>query len=974
MSETGMIKNGFRVVCLERIPEIDSNVRILQHDKSGAHLMHIENDDDNKVFAAAFLTPPDDDTGLTHILEHCVLSGSRKFPVKEPMMEAVKGSLKTFINAFTMPLITMYPVASVNDKDFHNLMDIYLDAVFFPRIYDYDEIMMQEGWHYELENMEDELVYKGVVYNEMKGALSSPDNFMMRRIMATLLPDTPFRYNSGGDPDYIPDLTHDQFKAYHRKFYHPSNSYLFLSGNGDIEKQLKFIDEDFLSHFDKMDIKKNIVTQPAFDQPKEFLEEYPIAASSDKGNKTFLSMNWVTGLSTDTELTMAFGMLSHMLFNTPAAPLRRALIEAGVGKEVSGRFFNSATQSIFGVVVNNSDQGEEEKFKKIVLETLEHLVENGIDKKMIEASINIHEFHLREAESGFQPKGLTNIMSSVNGWIYKNDPFSQLKFEDDLKKVKTALTGDYFEKLIKQYLLDNNHRSTYVLKPRAGLVEEMNEKERNRLKKHRDKLSTAELENILNQTKVLQLRQQTPDTPEQLSVIPLLTLGDVKPEAAEIPLEKRQIEGLDVLYHPLFTNGIGYLDLYFDSSSVPQDQLPYIGLLSRVLSKIGTKNYGFKELSKEKNIHTGMIHTSVSSIVSYTNESEFYPKVNVQSKALIEKLPKLCSLLKEIVCLSDFSDKNRLREILNEIKVGEERKVSFYSSYYAQQRASSYVCADEKYDEIIHGISFTKFIYDLVNNFDSKIDEIVNNLISVSKKIFNRSNLVMSFTSGEEDYQKFSDEASGLISSLNTDSVENTPYEFDLTPKNEGLYFAGKVQSVYKVFNFKRLGYEYSGKMSNLGRITQLDFLWGKIREQGGAYIVDAGFSKNGMMSFGSGRDPNLKETLDTFDKVADFLRSFSPNEREMRKYILGSVSGLDHPVSNQIKAQISNGRFFSGMTQDHIQKIRDEVLSTSAADIRGFGDMVDEAMKKNCFAVVGGEEKIKAHRDLFGSIESIME
>ena len=974
MLKTRKETHGFKVVCEENISEIDSDVRILLHDKSGARLLHIENDDDNKVFAAAFLTPPGDETGLTHILEHCVLSGSRKFPVKEPMLEAVKGSLKTFINAFTMPTVTIYPIASKNDKDFINLMDIYLDAVFFPRIYDVDEIMMQEGWHYELDSLEDELTYKGVVYNEMKGALSSPDNFMMRRVMATLLPDTPFRYNSGGDPDFIPNLTPEKFKAYHRKFYHPANSFLFLSGSGDLEQQLKFINEEFLCHFDRIEVERNVGTQPAFKEPMEFVEDYPIAASANTDNNTFLSMNWVTGLSTNSELNMAFGILEHMLFDTSAAPIKRALIEAGIGKEVSGRFFDPATQSIFGVVVKNSNPEQKDKFENIVLDTLRDLVENGIDKRMIEASINLREFYLREAESGQQPKGLTRIMNCVNGWIYSDNPFSQLKFEDDLAKIKTALTGNYFEEIIKKYLLDNNHRSTYILKPRPGMVEEMNARERQRLLDYRSTLKSEDLEKIIEQTKTLKLRQQTPNTAEQLLVIPLLALSDVKPEAEELPFEEREIAGHSVLFHPLPTNGIGYLNLYFDSSAVSQEQLPYISLLSRIICKIGTRNFSYDELSKEININTGGIGVSGSTFTSFTDSSIFHYKLIVQTKAMIRKLPKLFSLLSEILCDTNFFDRRRIEDIINEVRAGEERKLAFYSSYYAQQRASSYVSADEKYDEILHGISFIKFITEIGKDFAHSYEEIINNLVSVARKIFNRSNLTLSFASTEDDYPLFSSESLNLISNLSADPIEHSQYHFELKPENEGLYFAGKVQSVYKVYNFRRLGYEYSGKMMNLARIAQFEFLWGKIREQGGAYSVDAGFLKNGMMYFGSGRDPNLKGTLDTFDQVADFLKGYSPCEREMRKYILGSVSNLDYPLTNQMKAVISDSRYFTGMTQEHIQKMRDEVLSTTAADIRGFGDLVAEAMKKNCFAVVGGEEKIREHQDLFGRIEGILE
>ena len=462
--------NGFILVREENIKEVNSIARIFEHEKTGARLLHMENDDTNKVFSIGFKTPPEDSTGVMHILEHSVLCGSRKFPTKEPFVELVKGSLNTFLNAMTFSDKTIYPIASQNEKDFFNLMDVYLDAVFYPNIYKTKEILMQEGWHYDLEKKEDELTYKGVVYNEMKGAFSSPEGILMRKIQETLFPDNTYSNESGGDPKYIPDLTYEQFIDTHKKYYHPSNSYIFLYGDMNLEKCLKFINEEYLADFDRKEIDAEIKPQEKYNSIKDVEYIYSISEEDDDSEKTFLALNYVTGRSTDEEVYMDLNLLEYILLEAEGAPLKKALLDAEIGKDVFGSFDGGILQPVFSIIAKNSDVSKKEEFRKVVYDTLNDIVKNGIDKKLIEGCINAFEFRLREADTGGYPKGLVYYMNAMDSWLYGGDPLMHIKYEHAIENVKKSLNTNHFEELIKKYMLDNTHASLLTLKPEKGLA------------------------------------------------------------------------------------------------------------------------------------------------------------------------------------------------------------------------------------------------------------------------------------------------------------------------------------------------------------------------------------------------------------------------------------------------------------------------------------------------------------------------
>jgi len=969
----GTIYHGFKLIQEKNIEELNSMTRIFEHEKSGARLMHIENDDDNKVFSIGFRTPPKSSNGLPHILEHSVLCGSRKFPTKEPFVELIKGSLNTFLNAMTFSDKTIYPLASKNEKDFFNLMDVYLDAVFYPNLYNQPEILMQEGWHYELENKEDKLTYKGVVYNEMKGAFSSPEGSLMRKIQESLFPDTSYGVESGGDPECIPDLTHEEFTEFHKKYYHPSNSYIFLYGDGNIDKELEFISEKYLNDFDKTFVDSAIQLQKPFSSMSELKIDYPISSDDEELDKDFLSMNFVTGDNiSQPELHLAFEILEYLLLESAAAPLKRALVEADLGKDVFGSFDNSILQPVFSIVVKNSNEDKKEEFKEIVFTTLKNLVKDGIDKKLIEACINITEFKLREADLGGFPKGLFYYITSMDSWLYDKDPTMHLEYESYLSKIKVALTTNYFEKLIDQYLINNTHSSMVILNGKKGLAEQKSKALEEKLAKYKASLKDSELQKIVQDTKALKERQMTPDPVEVLESIPLLERSDIETTVEHLPLKEVDEKGVKVLAHNIFTNKIAYINVLFDAKKVDMKLLPYITLLSTLLGRISTESNNYSDLSNEINIHTGGIHFTTDVYGDSESFEKYSPKLVVKTKALVPKLPKLFDIMAEIINTTKFNEKKRLKELIQQLKSRQEMKILDRGHMAVAGRLTSYFSPASAYIEKTTGISFYEFISDIERNFDSKAEEIIDNLKRVSKLLFNKTNLMISVTGEEDIYSAFAVELPKLINILGQEKLPDAKYDFDLNKNNEGLLSSSDVQYVAKGYNFIKQGYSYSGKMLVLKTIASLDYLWNRVRVQGGAYGGFANIARSGNIVLVSYRDPNVQETLKAYDGICDYIGTFEASEREMTKYIIGTISELDSPLTPSMKGERATAYYIRGITEEQRQTERDEVLSTKSEDIKSFKSLLDDIIKENCFCVLGNENKLKENKDIFESLVNV--
>lgn len=960
------INHGFLLKEEEFVTEISAMVRIMEHEQSGAKLMHIKNDDSNKTFSIAFRTPPSDDTGVPHILEHSVLCGSRKFPVKEPFVELAKGSLNTYLNAMTYADKTVYPIASQNDKDFVNLMDVYLDAVFYPSIYNHPMILQQEGWNYKLENKDDEIEYQGVVYNEMKGAFSSPEGVLFRKIKESLFPDTTYSYESGGDPKYIPELTQEQFLAFHTKYYHPSNSYICLYGDGDIDAHLKLINDEYLCNFNRLDIDSHIQTQEPFKSLKEIELKYPIAEGESEDGKTYLALNFAVGDSNNTEMVMAFDVLEDLLLDTPAAPLKKALIDAQIGQDVFGSYNTSLKQPVFSIVVKNSSPNKKDEFYKIVMDTLSSLVKEGIDKKLVEGAVNSLEFDLREADFGGHSKGLLYATESLKSWLYDGKPLAYLKYEEDFQKVKSALTTPYLEDVIQRGILDNTHSTLIIMEPKAGLSKENDQVLKEKLQRFKSSLSEDEISQVIADTIQLQDMQMTPDIEENLEKIPTLALSDLEKRIDFTDYEIKEEKGIDFIFTPEITNQIGYINMHYDLRGVDENLIPYVGILVGMLGKLSTKNYSYEALNNMIDIYTGGIQYGTSIISDSRNLGEYIPKLVVRSKVLYSKVSYLSTLLKEIMLNTEFSNGSRIREVIREMKSRMEMSISSDGHRVAFTRLTSYFSQKGYYQETLKGLSFYEFVRNIEKNFSVMEEEIIQNLEKAYKVLNNHARVSIGLTCEAKEYGTIKDTMLTITDAMGNSAYDQVNPVFNLTIKNEALLAPFNVQYVAKGYDFKKLGYEHSGSMSVLRSVLSLDYLWNKVRVQNGAYGCFIDFGRSGTMFFVSYRDPNVGKTLKTYDEAADYIENFTVSERDMVKYIIGTISKQDFPLTSEMKGERAQNLYVSGITKEMLQTERDEILGTNQETIRSLAPIVQECMSQDYICALGNDEKLKEDQDLF--------
>lgn len=958
---------GFKLEEEYEIKEIQSTARLFIHEKSGAKLLQLENNDDNKVFSIGFRTPPWNSTGVPHIIEHSVLSGSRKYRTKEPFMDMLKGSLQTFINAMTFSDKTLYPVASRNDKDFFNLMDVYLDAVFYPRIYEEPKIFMQEGWHYEIFNKEDPIVYKGVVYNEMKGAYSSPETILDDEISKSLYPDTCYKYSSGGNPDVIPELTYEEFLDFHKRFYHPSNSYIYVYGNGNIEKYLEHIDKDYLSNFDKKDIDSHIDMQKPFQKRKEVLAYYPILKDEDDENRSYLSLNFVLGENTNPETYLMTDILRLMLIELEGAPIKKALLQEKIGEDVFS-INVGGIQPGFGIVAKNTSSDKKETFENIVFDALKKLVEKGIDKKLIEASINIMEYNLREA-GNFPTKGLLYNIQSMDSWLYDGSPTAHLQYEDTINKLRKNIGTGYFEKFIEERLIKNPHSSMVIVEPKKGLKEEKDKALKEKLAKFKESLTDEEIEYLIKQNEELKKMQLSDDTPEAKATIPKLSISDVDKKAEIIPQEIIKFEESTLLFHDIFTSKIAYVDFYFDTSVIDEDLIPYISLLAGILGKIDTQVRDYSELANDIYIYTGGINFDANVYIEKDNNEIFYPKFIIRGKAIGNNIYKMMELINEILTQSKIEDKNRIKELIQQIKSRIEMNIFNMGNVFTSLRVNSYFSPSMKYAEKLKGLDYYWFISHIIEEFNNNSQKILDNLNKVYNDIFNINNLIISFTGDKEDLNLVKKSLPIITNNLNKEKLTPKKFNFIEQKSNEGILSSANIQYVSKGYNFKKLGYEYSGNMNVLATILNVDYLHNRIRAQGGAYGAGISIDRTGHLTTYSYMDPNLKESIDAYNNMGEYIRNLNIDESELSNYIIGTISRLDPAMTPHGKGQLATSRYISNITQKDIQKTRDEVLNTKLEDIKAYASLLEDTMKENYLCVLGNEYKIKENKDLFNKL-----
>lgn len=951
----------------KNLTDMNAKGYYFRHKKSGAKIAVVSNDDENKVFYIGFRTPPKDSTGVAHIVEHTVLCGSAKFPAKDPFVELVKGSLNTFLNAMTYPDKTVYPVASCNDKDFQNLMDVYMDAVLHPNIYKKEEIFKQEGWHYELEEKDAPITLNGVVYNEMKGAFSSPEGVLEREILNSLFPDTAYGNESGGDPECIPDLTYEDYLDFHKRYYHPCNSYIYLYGDMDIEEKLKWLDEAYLSHYEKISIDSAIEKQKPFSSVRKISKKYPVASSEPLKDNAYLSYNMAIGTSLDKKLYQAFEVLDYALLNAPGAPLKKALIDAGIGKDIMGSYDNGTYQPFFSIVAKNSNRSEEERFAEVIRQVLKEQADGGLNKKSVLAGINSAEFRYRESDFGSYPKGLIYGLQMFDSWLYDEKlPFLHLESLETFQFLRSQVEGDYFENLIREHMLENSHVSMVCIEPERGLNAKNEQKLAEKLKRYKDSLNEAEQERLIAETKALKRYQEEPSLREDIEKIPMLKRSDMKKEAQPFVLSKVDCGDTKILYSNLFSNGILYLNFLFDVRSVTEEELPYLGILKAVLGYVDTDRYDYGDLANEIHLNTGGISTVITAYDNVKDSAAHEARFEMRIKVLYDKLPEAMDLLKEMLLHSKIEGEKRLKEILSEVKSRLQMSLSSCGNSVSANRAMSYFSETAKISDLTLGIGFYRVVADYEEHFEEKKEELIQKLKSLAGYVFTKENLLAGVTCDEKGFVKVPEAVKGLWEALPR-AKEVRPFaKMTLEQKNEGFMDASKVQYVSRAGNFKNAGFSYTGVLRILKVILSYDYLWQNVRVKGGAYGCGGGFMRGGNVFFSSYRDPNLKKTDEIYDKMPEYIRNFCADERDMTKYIIGTVSELDTPLNPAAKGMRSLTAHLMQVDFEDVQRERDEIIGATKEDIQKTADLIAAVLAQRNFCVIGNEEKIMDHKDMF--------
>ena len=961
-----MVKNGFELLAVQDIEEINSRASLFRHLRTGAQLLSLENDDENKVFGITFRTPPTDSTGVAHIMEHSVLCGSQKYPVKEPFVELVKGSLNTFLNAFTYPDKTCYPLASQNLNDFYNLIDVYVDAVFHPLIPEH--ILQQEGWHYELETLESSLTYTGVVFNEMKGAYSDPNSLLYRAVTQSLFPDHPYGVDSGGDPREIPNLTYENFIEFHRTFYHPSNSYIFFYGDDDPQERLRRIDE-YLHKFDAKDVKSSIPLQARLEVSKRL--EIPFDPGEDASNqKGMLVVNWLLTDDGDPQTMLALSILSHILVGTAASPLRKALIDSGLGEDLAGVELDSEIRQAYfsiglkGLAVDgNGNLLHSEKVEYLIYDTLKALVKNGIDPDTVAASLNTVEFHLRENNTGSYPRGLLLMLRSLTNWLYDRDPMLPLAFETPLGAIKERLDNGeaYFENLITDLFLENQHRTTVAVNPEPGLNQQIDEIEKRWLEDVRSGLSREELLEILENSRRLKQIQETPDSPDALATIPLLQLEDLDQENKLIPLEIMELKSNKVLFHDLFTNDIVYLDLGFDLHALSQDMLPYVPLFGRALTELGTNTEDFVKLSQRIGRSTGGIYTRkmVSSIYGHEKSAAW---LFLRGKATMENAEELLAILSDVLLSVNLDNRERFMQMVLEEKASIEAGLVPAGHRVVNTRLRSQFDEAGWVDVMLGGVQYLFFLRQLVDAVEGNWQSVLEKLEMLKNKLINRNVMITNVTLQDENWQKFLPFLDSFLGRLPAQPAIIKNWMLETPTPFEGLTIPAQVNYVGKGVNLYNLGYELDGSISVISNYLRTTWLWDRIRVQGGAYGVFSLFDRHsGVFTYLSYRDPNLLKTLENYDSTAQFLQKIELERDELIKSIIGAIGAFDSYMLPDAKRYASMVRYLIGDSDEIRQNWREQILNTKEEHFRNLGDILEQANKSGRVVVLGSQDAIQA-------------
>lgn len=972
-----IVNDKYEICYKEELDGVFGRGVILKHKKSGARVCLVQNDDINKVFLIGFRTPPSDSTGVAHIIEHTVLCGSKKYPVKDPFIELAKGSLNTFLNAMTFPDRTLYPVASCNDKDIKNLSDVYMDAVFNPNIYKYQEIFRQEGWRYELNSPDDDITINGVVYNEMKGAYSTPEDVLEYKTMQAMFPDVTYGFSSGGDPDVIPSLTYGQFLDFHRKYYHPSNSYIYLYGNYDFEERLDWIATEYLDNYDYEYIDSEIGLQPAQNGIKYVTDSYSVTDDEDTENRTYLSFNAVMGDVLDVKRGLAWDILTYVLLTAPGAPVKQALLDAGIGKDIWGDYENYLRQSYFGIYAKDTEASKLDGFETVIRKTLEEQIDNGINSDALLGAINIMEFSYIEGDTGSYPKGLIQAFNIFTTWLYDDEAaFAQCHKKKLFSELREEIKNGYFEKLIREDILDNKNVVIHTLKPECGLNVRKEKELAKKLADYKASLCSEEILRLAADTLSLKEYQETDDTPLQKATLPVLHVSDVNREAVKLNTVEKKCGSHTVLFHEENTGGISYIKLLFDIEDIKEEYLPYVSLLANVLSKrLNTGNRTVSELNTLINIYTGGLGVSYRSNAVYNNPERIRLHFMIESKVFPENTEKLFEIISEIINDSVFDDVKRIKEILGERVSNMEAELTNAGHKTAISRAKSYFSHLERMNQLLHGIDNFRFSKELFENFDERSAETVKILKELAGSIMTADRLLLDITSDIKGLELLSENVAEFMPAIDKKCVDETFFSkekkpFEADAKNEALKISGQIQYVAVAGSFTDAGVKYNGAFEVAKTILAYDYLWTNVRVLGGAYGCVFELSELGdTCGFVSYRDPNLSETYEVFKRSADYFRNLSLTDEEVEKYIIGTISRKDVPLSPSALGNLALGAYLAEVPYSPLQKERDEILATDIEAVRSVAPLLEAVAGSGFVCTVGCETALEKNRDLFKTI-----
>ncbi len=960
--------HGFTLTDRRPLPETGGDGLYFIHEKSGARLLYLANDDDNKTFGIGFRTPSANSTGVAHILEHSVLNGSKKYRTKEPFMDLAKSSLATFLNAMTFSDKTIYPVASRNDKDFAHLMDVYLDAVFNPSIYVTKEIFLQEGWHYHLERPEDPITYRGVVYNEMRGALSGADEQVVDAVLAALYPDTIYGFESGGDPYEIPTLTYEAFLNFHRALYHPSNSYLFLYGKMDLAAVLARINNGYLSRYSKADVKSTLALQAPFAAPKEVETTFAVASGDETEGKDQLVYSVIFGTRTKPRDLFLADLFADALIDSQAGPLRKALLAAGLGADVVS-MSSDGIQIPFGIILKDTDAVQKDAFVQVIEDTVRELIAEGIPQELLLSSLNKIEFGYREA-SGYATRGIIYYINAFESWLYDESPFDALAYDAPLAELRQDILDGKLEAELQTRFLDNPHKVIVTARPDPGKNERRDAEVEAQLAAYKDSLSEEDIQNLINATERLLARQNRQDSAEERATLPVLKLSDIDTAVTPVPREERNLGGARVLLHDLFTSGIVYLDVLFDASHIAADELRDYSLLTALIGALDTSTRNYSELVTDEYLYTGGISLNPTIYSDYNKRGVFYPRLALSTRLLATSDPdKVFALMRDTLCNTIFDDTDRIHEVIQMLRLRMEMGIFQKGHSVVSARAKSYLSQQAKYGEALSGLDFLFYLQELDKNFDATKDAFIARLKSLYARLLTSDGLLVSITGAKADCETFFPALESFIAMLPKESYPSADFLPAVAIANEGIQSAAGVQYVAQAADLTDYGVSYSGKLEVLSNLLSYEYLYNEVRAKGGAYGQGIRFSRNGFMSVYSYRDPNLSQTFDVYAGLADWLRDLDFDDERLRPFIIGTMNRFNPALTARAKGVLDLTFVVTGQTFADVERVQSEALDTDIDDLRGYADALGQAIAANIRCVLGSAARIQAEADLFDRV-----